>query len=277
MVKTNSLLGKPRPKLTFIDLFSGVGGFSLGFKEAGFEHLFGLDNWNHACDVYRKNIGECKEMNIKEFDGKKYKGKVDVLIGSPPCQDFSHANYQARNSKKGMVLVNEFMRVVKEIEPKIWIWENVKNVEKHINKITQRVHIFNSNDYGVFQHRKRCFVSNIILKPEKEHKEFLTKEQMKRVLHFNFVWHKQHFYKPIYTITANFRKGNSNPYVIENKQLRCFTISELKMIMSFPFTFNLCNKPESVCYTLLGNAVPPLLSYRIAEQLKKSLEGEKVE
>jgi site-specific DNA-cytosine methylase len=57
----------------------------------------------------------------------------------------------------------------------------------------------------------------------------------------------------------------------EDKKLRCFTISELKMIMSFPFDFDLCNNAESVCYTFLGNAVPPLMAYKIAESIKETI------
>ena len=124
-------------KLKFIDLFCGCGGFSLGFKKAGFEHIFGLDNNQDACEVYEKNIGKSICMNIEDFNGKEYNRKIDVLIGSPPCQKMSYANFQNRDVKLGMNLVRQFMRVVDEIKPKVWIWENVKGIFKNMDKINR--------------------------------------------------------------------------------------------------------------------------------------------
>ena len=85
-------------KYTYIDLFSGSGGFSLGFDNANFENIFSVE-FNHGiCETYKHNfpshtllecdIADLTETEIKKIIGKR---KVDVIIGGPPCQGFSMA------------------------------------------------------------------------------------------------------------------------------------------------------------------------------------------
>lgn len=116
--------------MNFIDLFCGAGGFSLGFKTAGFDLLFGLDNDPNAVDVYTANVGKCILADIRDYNFKDYEGKVDVVIGSPPCQSFSCANTSTRECDTE--LTNEFFRTVSEVHPKFWIMENVPAVSDFV-------------------------------------------------------------------------------------------------------------------------------------------------
>ena len=85
-------------KYTYIDLFSGSGGFSLGFDNANFKNIFSVE-FNHGiCETYRHNFPshtllECDVADLTETEIKKIIGKrkVDVIIGGPPCQGFSMA------------------------------------------------------------------------------------------------------------------------------------------------------------------------------------------
>jgi DNA (cytosine-5)-methyltransferase 1 len=78
-----------------VDLFSGCGGLSLGFQKAGVEVVASIDNWDKAVDVYRENFNhECYLHDLNDVLGtlkiiEKY--KPNMIIGGPPCQDFSSA------------------------------------------------------------------------------------------------------------------------------------------------------------------------------------------
>jgi DNA (cytosine-5)-methyltransferase 1 len=163
------------------DLFCGAGGFSEGFRQAGFEVKFAFDDWKPAYDTYRNNFPGTKVItdDILSFDFKKEAhrlGRVDVLIGSPPCQPFSLANRGGNgDSKGGLALVAKFLEAVKHLGPRYWIMENVPNIErtlreawlvdrKHIRKkdvteylLSRRVSRFDCSRYGVPQKRTRLF------------------------------------------------------------------------------------------------------------------------
>jgi len=250
-------------KLTFIDLFCGCGGFSYGFVNAGFRHVFGIDNWKGCKETYQKNIGRFVLMDIRGFDGKPYQETVDVVIGSPPCTNFSVAN-RKKDPKMGMLLINEFYRIVDEIKPKIWIMENVPPISKE--NIRGFKHIFNANDFGVIQNRIRCFTSNIKLEPIQEGKKFL--EYDKALQHI--VKSKSRLYPLFNTITTS-RQSSITQVMSGIKGIWFATIEERKAIMSFPFNFNFYGTDV---WRQIGNAVPPLMANGIALYVKEFLTKE---
>lgn len=80
-----------------VDLFCGCGGMSLGFEAAGFNVVAGIDNWKAAIRVYEKNfthpIIERDLMDVEEAAELIAGYTPDLIIGGPPCQDFSTAGY----------------------------------------------------------------------------------------------------------------------------------------------------------------------------------------
>jgi DNA (cytosine-5)-methyltransferase 1 len=164
--------------LNYIDLFSGVGGMSLGFEEEGFENIFSIDFDKTFCETYKKNFPKNRviEKDIKDLTEKEIldltKGKkIDLIIGGTPCQGFSIAGNIGRNfiDDPRNHLFKEFARIVKILRPKIFIIENVARVFNHNNGETRKeiislfneykvdCKILNSADYGVPQIRKRVF------------------------------------------------------------------------------------------------------------------------
>ena len=163
---------------TYIDLFSGAGGFSVGFDKAGFKNIFSVDIEKSFCKTYKKNfpnhvliekdISELKKDEITRLIGNK---TIDVIVGGPPCQGFSIAGNIGRRfiDDPRNHLFKEFIRVVKLVRPRFFVMENVARLYTHNRGTTRdeiierfeeigykvKCEILNSADYGVAQVRKR--------------------------------------------------------------------------------------------------------------------------
>lgn len=115
-----------------IDLFSGAGGTSLGFENAGLKHLLMVEKDKDAAQTLRNNFRcEVIEGSIEDVDFTSYSGKVDIVEGGFPCQAFSYAGRKMGFEDSRGTLFFEFARCIKEIKPKIAIGENVRGLEKH--------------------------------------------------------------------------------------------------------------------------------------------------
>ena len=87
-------------KYTVVSLFSGAGGFDLGFKQVGFEIVFANDNFKQAVETYRRNIGNhIVEKDILELKSSEIPDNPDVIIGGFPCQGFSVANTKKKHGR----------------------------------------------------------------------------------------------------------------------------------------------------------------------------------
>jgi DNA (cytosine-5)-methyltransferase 1 len=114
-------------KLTAVDMFCGAGGFTEGFKQNGIEVAACLDNWAPAVETHRRNHPDTEvfQADILQFDSGNLP-KADILIGSPPCTEFSYANRGGHGDQGlGMQFVLRFLRFVHETRPRYWIMENV--------------------------------------------------------------------------------------------------------------------------------------------------------
>jgi DNA (cytosine-5)-methyltransferase 1 len=80
-----------------VDLFAGCGGMSLGFKRAGYDLALAVDNWEAALRCYQANLKDpyllldLSEPDVAVREVRRRVPKAEVVIGGPPCQDFSHA------------------------------------------------------------------------------------------------------------------------------------------------------------------------------------------
>jgi DNA (cytosine-5)-methyltransferase 1 len=128
---------------TFIDLFCGCGGFSLGMERAGFQCLAGIDFSPEAVQVFKANfpnVPQALEKDLTQFsphDLEKLIGtsSVDVIVGGPPCQGFSQARQRdGANHGPRMVddprrhLYREFLKFVAHFKPKVFVMENVLGI-----------------------------------------------------------------------------------------------------------------------------------------------------
>jgi len=125
-------------KPTVISTFAGCGGSSLGYKWAGFKELLAIEWDDNAVQTFKLNFPEVPvwQRDICTVTGQEIldfcnikKGKLDLLDGSPPCQGFSTAGKrQVKDSRND--LFKEFVRLVNDLQPKVFIMENVSGMVK---------------------------------------------------------------------------------------------------------------------------------------------------
>lgn len=165
-------------KFSVIDLFSGCGGFSYGFQQAGYQIILGVDSAKIALSTFEKNHDNSKtllldlhkESAIESIIKKSSKEKTDVIIAGPPCQGFSLTGSRKENDERNS-LFNVVFKLAEKINPKAIIIENVPGLltlygGRAKKKIIELCDIMGYNcnhkllfapDYGVPQIRKRVF------------------------------------------------------------------------------------------------------------------------
>src|ERR1035437_8228864 len=134
--------------LTFLDLFCGCGGFSLGMERAGFRCLAAIDFNPEAVTVFKKNFPHVQhslERDLTAFPPRELARlietkTVDVIVGGPPCQGFSTVRQRdGANRGPRMVedkrrhLYQEFLRYVDFFRPKLFVMENVLGIKSAAN------------------------------------------------------------------------------------------------------------------------------------------------
>lgn len=158
--------------LKVISLFSGAGGLDLGLKWAGLDIIFANDIEKDACETYKKHIGNHVVTGdvtklIKDLPN------ADILVGGPPCQSFSLVGKRKENDPRGD-LVFAFLKAIKQVEPSIFIMENVpglmasklndiklvEHLKQEYEKMGYTVIILkiDASNYFVPQKRKRVFM-----------------------------------------------------------------------------------------------------------------------
>lgn len=160
--------------ISVVSLFSGGGGLDLGFKKAGFDIQWAIDNDKNAVSTYKANIGNhiiCDDINAIDLATIPH---ADVVIGGPPCQSFSLAGKRDVEDERGQ-LVWRYIQIIEHIEPKAFVFENVTGLLSAKNAKGEKViellksafieigysistKVVNTADYGIPQKRKRVII-----------------------------------------------------------------------------------------------------------------------
>lgn len=165
------------PRIRILDLFSGMGGLSLGFALAleGAE-ILGLDIDRYAVATYNHNLSRfnCK-AEVQDILKWEPKGNYDVVMGGSPCNPFSLANTKKRGKEHPLYpTFPRFFDIILELKPKVFLLENVKGLttrrhrpllEEQLKRVKPyyrvRYEVLNAAYYGVPQRRERLFVLGI--------------------------------------------------------------------------------------------------------------------
>lgn len=256
-----------------VDLFSGSGLFSSGFYDVAFDVVFGIDMDKKCCHTFSFNFPNAKVVceDILEFNDFP---EADVVIGSPPCKEFSKGNI---NRVFDYSLVERFIEVVKQIKPKFYVMENVPDmatlefIEKY-RDFFPTMQVLDASSFGAATWRKRLFAGNFPKVKATVEKPLSVQE----VIDVNRSGYRQPFKekvyrkidpsKPIFTICSQ-RIGNER-YLLPNGT--SLEVSELAKLHGVPSWFVFpCSRSEM--QRQLGLSVSPPVARAIALKIWEAL------
>jgi DNA (cytosine-5)-methyltransferase 1 len=299
-----------------VDLFSGCGGMSLGFQNADFDVVAAFDNWTPAVKTYQQNFNHpIHNVDLSVANAEVIEQyKPDLIIGGPPCQDFSSAG--KRNETLGRAdLTLEFATIVKEILPKHFIMENVDLAQK--SKAYQKAkHVLEKSGYsikeailnaaycGVPQSRRRLFAfgeletrnSDIleVISAQLARKEMTVRDYYLQT--FTKDPEVEYYYRHprSYARRAIFSVDEPSPTIrgvnrpvpstyklhpgdaLQNLQkVRPLTTKERAILQTFPPNFEFVGNKSEV-EQMLGNAVPVKMAEFIANAFRLYLAQTRV-
>lgn len=160
-----------------LDLYAGIGGWSLGLGLAGVKVVASYEWWSEAnLTNARNNRHQASEVDIRSIDFSRLP-KVEVVVGSPPCTHFSLANRGGKgNILEGLKDVESFLQAVLTLRPRFWAMENVPRLatifQSEINQggvlhrfaeLNPTVAVVDCSEWGVPQRRKRAIIGNFDL------------------------------------------------------------------------------------------------------------------
>ena len=288
-----------------VDLFCGCGGMSLGFELAGFDVVAGFDNWKAALEVYRANHDhdaiECDLSDAAAAAKAVARYKPDLIIGGPPCQDFSTAGKMSEGGNA--VLTVRFSEIVAAVKPRLFVMENVpaivrsaayaeavKNFKDAGYGLTSKV--IDASHCGVPQKRMRHIdigeldggdgafdgaLSSVISKEPMTLRTYLGEK-----VPFEHYYRHPTTYKrrgifsvdePCPTIRGmnrpmpkTYKRHENDP--VDLKGIRGMTMKERANVQTFPDGYEWTGSPIAL-EKMVGNAVPPLLATKIAVVLSR--------
>ena len=338
------------------DFFCGAGGFSEGFRQAAFEIVFAVDKWEPAVKTYKgnqltANVIQDDVIRISNLPDEEFETLVpdsEIIIGSPPCQSFSHSNKSGNADKSlGIRLIEAYLKIVARKKFKqgsvlrYWVLENVPAVKEHIKEEYSAADLglkgdfflrphgsssgkYNAKYFGAPTNRERYLcgefpvpvaikndcnvislrqvlsslgnplrqdndpVSDINYPSLKlDAKQITDQHYLYELAEFEYKIAKrlkqdkgymgkmsfpENLDKPARTVLATMTASSREAIILgygENRY-RLPTVREAASMMSFPIDYWFYGDSKGIKHTLVGNAVPPKLSYAIAVAIAKS-------
>jgi DNA (cytosine-5)-methyltransferase 1 len=291
-----------------VDLFAGCGGLSLGFEKAGYEVVAAFDCWQPSIDVYKENfthpIFNQDLTNEIEAIQKIRAYYPDLIMGGPPCQDFSSAG--KRDITQGRAdLTYHFANIVCGIKPNWFVMENVEQIKKsHI--LTDVIEQFSDAGYGltavildasfcgVPQARTRFFLIGHMndkhnqlantLKKNLSEKQMTIRDYLGNQLGVEFYYRHPRNYnrRGVFTITEpsptvrgvnrpipkGYKLNTCDPENVDLEKIRPLTTIERSYLQTFPMDFKFLGTKTNL-EQMIGNAVPVNLGTFIADAIKE--------
>jgi DNA (cytosine-5)-methyltransferase 1 len=297
---------------TAVDLFAGCGGMSLGFQSAGFDVLCAFELWEPAALCYELNFSHpVHRMDLSDTAEAVCRIKPlnpDLIIGGPPCQDYSHAGKRVESGQAS--LTRSFFQIVKEVNPAYFVMENVDRAAKS-RTYSLAKGILKGSGYGlteatldasrcgVPQRRKRFFSIGSLSDKDNFLLEGLLSnvdvEEMTLRRYFKGELGLEHYYRhprnysrrAVYSIdepAATIRgvnrpipqgyPGHPGDACAIDGTLRPLTTLERARVQTFPKSFKWAG-PKTTVEQLIGNAVPVKLAEYVAKRLLAHMAGKR--
>lgn len=287
-----------------VDLFCGCGGMSLGFQNAGYEIIEAFDNWDPAIRTYEKNFNHpirkadlADEGMIEVVSGLS----PDIIIGGPPCQDFSSAGHRDETLGRA-ALSKTYTDIVSTAKPKYFVMENVPRIR--LSETYQYVRdglkkagyglsekILDASYCGVPQKRKRLFLIGCLGTEDDFLSDYLDKNlaSSPMTIHdylgdalgveYYFRIPRSYnrravfsIYEPCQTIRGvdrpippNYKKHPQDPVEV-GPLVRVLTPKERSYMQTFPEEF-IFEENRTNTNQMIGNAVPVKLAEYVANAI----------
>ncbi len=292
--------------IAVVDFFAGGGGLSMGFQQAGFDLICAVENWQPAIEIYRANFSDHPVFALdlsNEYESLRLldQFKPDVIVGGPPCQDFSSAGKRDEAGGRASLTIS-YANVIANYRPTFFVMENVSRAA---NSKAYRValDVFKRANYGLTiqslnaahcgapQTRKRLFVIGELggkdgflddaLVQGMSDKPLTLRQYFKNALPFEHYYRHPRSYarravfsvdEPSPTIRGVNRPipkgypGHSGDPVPVGPDMRSLTTRERALIQTFPPNFQLPGTKSDV-EQVIGNAVPVKLAQYVASKL----------
>ena len=322
-----------QPAYRAIDLYSGVGGWSLGMGMANIEVMNSYEWWSVAANTQRLNLGhQVIEADIRNMDLFDLPSGIDIVVGSPPCTQFSFANRGGSGDiSDGLKDIHKFLEVVEYISPQYWVMENIPRVShilerelssggqlERFRELVDNIEIVDCSDFGLPQRRKRMLAGNFPYKTLRSYAdpshnrtlgqviEALGRKIIKDPIYgytipsdnltdndfegqlddeelrlnrdskqYHRVYNVMPFPEPMdrasRTITAaETRVSRESLIVTDGHGFRRLSLRERATLQGFPITYQFYGPTYSDRQKMIGNAIPPLLTYLIGRAITLS-------
>jgi DNA (cytosine-5)-methyltransferase 1 len=320
--------------MAVIDLYSGIGGWTLGFKMAGVPVLSSYEWWKDANQTHNKNFqSDHAERDIRKLTNADLPDPelIDFVVGSPPCTQFSLANRGGKGDiADGLIDIKKFLEVVEYLQPRYWAMENVPRVAgilaseiapggtlERFAHLFGDIRVYKASDFGVPQDRKRMIAGRFPFDLFESYTSKIPSINLGEVLHaleqepitdpvYNLMLDRNlvtdnvlepnlsaeeerinrdaKTYHPVYnamsfpdrldrpsrTVTALCTRVSRESIVVRDSSdnLRRLTVRERGCIQSFPINYQFFSKTYAGKIKMIGNAVPPLLTFYIAQSMQ---------
>ena len=293
--------------LRTVDLFSGCGGMSLGFKNAGFDLVGAFDNWEPAIAVYRDNFDSPiwnRDLSDAQIAHEVKALNPTIIIGGPPCQDFSQAGKRSEDGGRAILTVR-YGEIIAECKPKFIVMENVPRVRNskamaQIRKMLKDAgyglsgRVLDASLCGVPQSRKRFILVGCLGAPDGFLDDLLDSNLANRHMtirdylgdslgiEYYFRIPRSYDRRAIFSIDEPSMtiRGVDRPIPPNYKQhpndacgvaeVRCLTPKERSLIQTFPESFKLTGSKTNI-NQMVGNAVPVKMAEYVANAIKAYL------
>ncbi len=284
-----------------VDLFSGCGGMSLGFQQAGYDVVGAFDNWGAAVNIYQANFHHPiyqVDLNSDTVIPIIKKMKPDVIVGGPPCQDYSIAGKRELGTRANLTI--RFAEIVTEVKPTWVVFENVYNIERFptLPKLKKMLSeagyglsakVLDASRCGVPQMRKRFFLIgrlgekdgffDSLLVNRLSEKQMTVRDYLGDRLQTQYYYMHPRSYnrravfsidEPSATIRGinrpipdNYKRHPADKADVKDG-VRALTSRERGYLQSFPDSFMFPGAKTDV-ELAIGNAVPPALAKYVAQ------------
>jgi len=291
--------------MRIVDLFAGCGGLSLGFQNVGFDIVGAFEYWEVAADCYSNNFDHpVYRDDLSEVENAISKIEeigAEIIIGGPPCQDFSHAGKRIEASRAG--LTGAFARIVEGIKPRYFAMENVDRVQNSNAYAFARETLKNAGYglteilldaslCGVPQKRKRFFCIGSLMEEDGFLLEYIydamSENEMTLRDYFGNTLDIEYYYRhprnysrraifsidePAPTVRGVNRPipqgypGHPNDACDVKKCSRPLTTLERALVQTFPADFK-WESTKTNMEQMIGNAVPVKLAEFVAKALR---------